>query len=146
MFKKISIALILLVILSIYILAQKEENNEKAVVSVSEVKEKIENKEDILLLDVRTSGEFEGNLGNIEGATLIPLQELESRLDELAEKKENEIIVICRSGNRSGRATNILRKEGFNAFNMVGGMIAYRVMENKSEQNESEKESDKDNH
>ena len=146
MFKKISIALILLVILSIYILAQKEENNEKAIVSVSEVKEKIENKEDILLLDVRTSGEFEGNLGHIEGATLIPLQELENRLDELTEKKENEIIVICRSGNRSGRATNILRKEGFNAFNMVGGMIAYRVMENKSEQNESEKESDKDHH
>ena len=140
MTKIAGVAIVLLLILSIFILAQKEETHDEAVISVSELKEKIENKEDIFLLDVRTESEFEGNLGHLEGATLIPVFELKDRLDEIKEHKEKEIIAICRSGNRSGRATNILRNEGFNAFNMVGGMIAYRAMEKKSEEKESKKD------
>ena len=137
MMKIAGVVIVLLLILSIFILAQKEEPHDDAVISVSELKEKIENKEDIFLLDVRTESEFDGNLGHIEGAVLIPVFELKDRLDELKEHKDKEIIAICRSGNRSGTATNILRKEGFNAFNMAGGMIAYRVMEQKSEEKES---------
>ncbi len=132
------VAIILLLILSIFILAQKEETHDDAVISVSELKEKIEKNEDIFLLDVRTESEFDGNLGHIEGAVLIPLFELKDRLGELKENKDKEIIAICRSGNRSGRATNILRNEGFNAFNMVGGMIAYRAMEKKIKEKETQ--------
>ena len=140
MYKKISIAIIILAVLSIYILAQKEEIIEKAVISVSEVKEKIKNKEDIILLDVRTHEEYNGNLGHIDSTILIPVHELESRMDELEENKEEEIIVICRSGNRSGIATALLRTAGFNAFNMVGGMIAYRAMEKKSKKDNPKSE------
>jgi adenylyltransferase/sulfurtransferase len=64
---------------------------------------------------------------------LIPLSELESRIDELNEHKNREVIVYCRSGNRSGKATNILREDGFQAFNMSGGMLAWNKMLNATE-------------
>ncbi len=77
---------------------------------------------------MRTEPEFDGPLGHVQGSVLIPLNELEARLEELEAYTDNEIIVICRSGNRSGQATRILREEGFKAFNMVGGMRAWNKM------------------
>ncbi|HED11433.1 MAG TPA: rhodanese-like domain-containing protein [Caldithrix abyssi] len=97
-------------------------------ISPQEVKAKIENKEDIVLLDVRTPGEFNGPLGHIDNAILIPVQELGSRIDELAPYKDKEIIVYCRSGNRSRAATKILLKNGFNAVNMTRGMQGWNQL------------------
>ena len=96
--------------------------------SVEEVKAKIDSTENILLLDVRTPEEFEGTLGHIEGAILIPLQELDDRIEELEKYNGHEIIVVCRSGNRSSYGTKTLLQKGFNAFNMAGGMIAWNTM------------------
>ena len=42
--------------------------------------------------------------------------------------KDTEMIVICRSGNRSSQATRILKENGFNAYNMQGGMLAWNKM------------------
>ena len=94
-------------------------------ITVTAVQEKINIKNNILLLDVRTLDEFDGPLGHITGAVLIPIQEIEQRIDELNKHKEKEIIVICRSGNRSQTGTRILISHGFNAVNMVGGMKAW---------------------
>tara|TARA_B100001167_G_scaffold55468_1_gene32384 strand:+ start:226 stop:621 length:396 start_codon:yes stop_codon:yes gene_type:complete len=94
-------------------------------ITVADVQKKIYIKNNILLLDVRTLDEFDGPLGHIAGAVLIPIQELEQRIDELNEHKEKEIIVICRSGNRSQIGTRILISHGINAVNMVGGMKAW---------------------
>ena len=94
-------------------------------ITVADVQKKIYKKNNILLLDVRTLDEFDGPLGHIAGAILIPIQEIEQRIDELNKHKEKEIIVICRSGNRSQTGTRILISHGFNAVNMVGGMKAW---------------------
>ena len=94
-------------------------------ITVADVQKKIYIKNNILLLDVRTLDEFDGPLGHIAGAVLIPIQEIEQRIDELNKHKEKEIIVICRSGNRSQTGTRILISHGFNAVNMVGGMKAW---------------------
>ena len=94
-------------------------------ITVADVQKKIYIKNNILLLDVRTVDEFDGPLGHIAGAVLIPIQEIEQRIDELNKHKEKEIIVICRSGNRSQTGTRILISHGFNAVNMVGGMKAW---------------------
>ena len=94
-------------------------------ITVADIQKKINVKNNILLLDVRTVDEFDGPLGHIAGAVLIPIQELEERIDELNEHKEKEIIVICRSGNRSQIGTRILISHGINAVNMVGGMKAW---------------------
>ncbi len=98
-------------------------------IKIADVQKKINAKNNILLLDVRTATEFDGPLSHIAGAVLLPIQELEQRIDELNEHKEKEIIVICRSGNRSQTGTRILISHGFNAVNMLGGMKAWNDLQ-----------------
>ncbi len=74
-----------------------------------------------VLLDVREG--FEVAEGVIGGALHIPLGELAEKVDQL--RKDEDIIVICRSGNRSGTATDFLLENGFRARNMAGGMVAW---------------------
>ncbi|MEL6347041.1 MAG: rhodanese-like domain-containing protein [Myxococcota bacterium] len=78
-----------------------------------------------ILIDVRTPREYDA--GHVPGATLIPLNELAGRLDELAAHREQDIYLICEVGGRSGRATSMLRKQGFSrAINVSGGTRAWR--------------------
>jgi len=97
-------------------------------ISAEELKQRFEKWENLFLLDVRTPEEFSGPFGFLEGAILIPVQELESRIDELQEYKEKEIVVYCRSGNRSRTAVEILAARKFKVFNLEGGMIAWNAM------------------
>jgi rhodanese-related sulfurtransferase len=77
------------------------------------------------LIDVREEYEFdEFNIG----AKLIPLGELPDRLDEIEALKDQEILIHCRSGARSGRAKEYLESEGFsNVRNVLGGMLAWQA-------------------
>lgn len=80
-------------------------------------------KRDKQYVDVRTSGEFNGN--HIQGFKNIPLNQLASKSSSL--KKEQEVIVICQSGMRSKQAAKLLKKQGFqNITNVTGGMSAWR--------------------
>ncbi|MEW9050067.1 MAG: rhodanese-like domain-containing protein [Neobacillus sp.] len=87
-------------------------------VSTEEAKQQIDDDE-VVVLDVRTAEEFQQ--GHIPNAILLPLDELETRLDEL--DKEETYLVVCRSGNRSAQASEILTSNSFtNIYNMTGGM------------------------
>jgi len=77
-------------------------------------------KKGAILLDVRTYKEFEEK--HIEGSILIPLHELEKRITELLKYKNKLILCICRRGNRSKIACEILEKFGFNVYNIKGGI------------------------
>lgn len=79
----------------------------------------------VLLLDVRTEDEWTSAAGHLRGAMLIPVQDLEGRIGELERGRTHTIVVYCRSGNRSGIATRLLRARGFRAFNMAGGMLRW---------------------
>ncbi|PKO07517.1 MAG: rhodanese-like domain-containing protein [Chloroflexi bacterium HGW-Chloroflexi-3] len=71
------------------------------------------------VLDVRELSEWED--GHIPDATLIPLGQLESRMDEIP--KDQEVLIVCRSGNRSAQARDILYNAGFTTItSMAGGM------------------------
>lgn len=73
------------------------------------------------LLDVRTKEEYASE--HLSKATLIPLQELEQRLAELPQNKDQALLLYCRSGNRSVSAASILAKHGYkNIFNLKGGI------------------------
>jgi len=77
-----------------------------------------------LMIDVREPGEYAA--GHAPGTQLIPLGQLERRLSELAAHKDKPVVLICRSGNRSGQAQEILAKAGFTqALNVEGGMNAW---------------------
>jgi len=94
-------------------------------ITVQEVKQKAADKEAIIFIDVRTPAEFTGPLGSIEGAVFLPLSELPDSIGSLQKYKDKEIIVYCRSGNRSKTGAKILQDAGFNAVSMSGGMKAW---------------------
>lgn len=81
-----------------------------------------ENPEQIILLDVRTEGEY--NAEYIPGAINIPLSDLENRLGEL--DKSKMIIVYCKSDSRSITASETLAQHGFIVYNMEGGINAWK--------------------
>ena len=77
------------------------------------------------VLDVRTLEEYRGITGHLPNARLIPVQELESRIDELNGLKDKTILVYCRSGHRSKRASAILSKNGFKVVALEGGILRW---------------------
>lgn len=80
----------------------------------------------VRLIDVRQPSEFNGELGHIPGATLVPLAELPAAAS--AWERDAPIVVICRSGGRSSAAAAQLVTAGFRrVMNMSGGMMAYNA-------------------
>lgn len=78
------------------------------------------------IADVRERDEFEGPLGRIRGAILIPLSELPNRSSELS--RDRPVVTVCRSGARSAQAVVLLQKAGFNdVANLAGGMVRWRA-------------------
>lgn len=92
-------------------------------VSVQTVNE-IQNRDDVYVIDVRE--QFEYDEKHIPGVTLLPMSEIESRLDEIPTDKT--VIVTCRSGNRSGQVATFLQQNGYdNIHNMQGGIVAWEA-------------------
>ena len=94
-------------------------------ITAEEVKQKIDAGEKFNILDVREP--YENAEFNI-GGTLVPLGAIASmELAEIEAWKDEEIVVYCRSGNRSGQACMILESAGFtNVKNLTGGMLQWR--------------------
>jgi rhodanese-related sulfurtransferase len=83
------------------------------------------NHKNALVLDVREPSEY--NNGHLLNAKLLPLGKLNERVAELEKYKEQPILVVCRSGNRSGSACAILAKHGYaQAYNLAGGVTAWQ--------------------
>ena len=84
-----------------------------------------ENFRDVQIVDVRELDEFNGPLGHVTGAKLIPLGSLMNRVSEI--EKQKPVVVVCRSGARSAQATLMLGKAGFEKVaNLSGGMLRWR--------------------
>ncbi|WP_040215216.1 rhodanese-like domain-containing protein [Clostridium polynesiense] len=88
-------------------------------ISAKEVEKLLNQGKKLNLIDVREADEVAQ--GKIPGVMNIPLGLLDVRMFEL--DKSKEYIMVCRSGARSGLATQFLQDQGFNAVNMRGGMI-----------------------
>jgi glyoxylase-like metal-dependent hydrolase (beta-lactamase superfamily II)/rhodanese-related sulfurtransferase len=85
-----------------------------------------ENAAQVHVLDVREPDEFDGPLGHIEGAQLIPLGSLAARIAEVGTDKP--IVTVCRAGGRSAQATVILQRAGIGKVaNLAGGMLRWRA-------------------
>lgn len=82
------------------------------------------NHQDALVLDVREQSEFKD--GHITKAKHVPLGQLKNQLTSLEKYKDKPVVVVCRTGSRSGHACGILRKAGFsNVSNLAGGIMAW---------------------
>jgi rhodanese-related sulfurtransferase len=74
------------------------------------------------LVDVREPDEWQD--GHIKEARSIPLSELQERMNEL-KQGDQDIVLICRSGGRSGKACDFLHAQGFKVVNVTGGMLQW---------------------
>jgi len=93
-------------------------------INIDELKQKLDNKEDFIFIDVREPHEYEEfNLG----AILLPLGDIMKAITEYEDRKEEEIVVHCRSGARSGMAKNLMTEAGYtNVRNLEGGVLAWQ--------------------
>jgi len=88
--------------------------------ALNEIRDKVQ------IVDVRGKDEFDGPMGHIPGAKLIPLDKLAEKSKKLS--KDKPIVTVCRAGGRSAQATVILKREGFTDLaNMTGGMLLWRA-------------------
>lgn len=96
-----------------------------------ELKKRMDNKENLNIIDVREPWEYEET--NI-GVKNIPLGSLPNRLDELEHLKDEELIVHCRSGARSGNAKKFLEQKGFNKVrNLLQGIEGFNKLSDDDE-------------
>lgn len=96
-------------------------------ITIEELKERLAKNENLNIVDVREANEYEAF--NI-GAKLIPLSELSDRLEELESYKNEELILHCRSGARSGRVKQQLEGLGYTKVrNLLGGMLEWQESE-----------------
>ena len=94
--------------------------------TVEALKQRIEQGENTLVLDVRVEEDFVGEQGHIPQARNIPLESLEARLDELENFLEHPVALVCRTDRRSAQAARILTAKGFADIHVVvGGMTAW---------------------
>lgn len=89
--------------------------------SPAEVQERMAGREQPVFLDVRT--DRERNFHHIRGSLHIPLQQLRARAEELTRHRGREIVCYCQSGSRSVSAALILRRKGFRAASLRGGIV-----------------------
>jgi rhodanese-related sulfurtransferase len=100
-------------------------NNNMQNITVEELKQRMDAGEKIQLVDVREPAEnTEFNIGG----TLLPLGRIQTmQIDDIDEFRDQELVLYCRSGNRSGQAALFLESMGFkNVKNLTGGMLAWQ--------------------
>jgi sulfur dioxygenase len=85
----------------------------------------VRHRDEVHVLDVRSPVEWEGELGHLEGAQLIPLDDLRARAAEVPSSQP--VVVVCQTGRRAALGTTILRKAGWpRVANLAGGMVRWR--------------------
>lgn len=99
---------------------------QKPMVTIPELKQRLDSGETIVVLDVREPAEFNGEQGHIPGAINIPLQELSNRLEELAPHEGQTIVLVCRTDRRSAKAAQLLSRQGLTDVHVAKmGMTAW---------------------
>ncbi|PSQ75790.1 MAG: molybdenum cofactor biosynthesis protein MoeB [Bacteroidetes bacterium QH_7_62_13] len=92
-------------------------------ISVHDLKQRRDAGDAPFVLDVREP--YEAEIASLGADQLIPVDQLEDRLDELDANPDEEIVIHCRSGGRSAKATELLREKGYDASNLAGGVLAW---------------------
>lgn len=119
----VQLAMVAFIALIVYLIASAGGNAALArEVNVAQAYEMYQ-QDDVFVLDVRTQQEWDEY--HAPNTTLIPLDQLQARINEVP--KDKEILIVCRSGNRSQEARDILLAAGYNATSMSGGLLDWRA-------------------
>lgn len=107
--------------------SSKQPNPEMPTVHDIDPQELWDKRQKVTIIDVRRPDEFTGELGHVPGSTLLVLDTLADRIEELP--KEETVVFVCRSGNRSGKAAAFAKAQGYvNVYNMKGGMLLWNEL------------------
>ncbi len=90
-------------------------------ITAEQAKERIDSGDDLIILDVRTQEEYDA--GHVEGALLLPNETISDVRPDLLPDLDQEILIYCRSGNRSAQAANKLVDMGYTAVYDFGGVV-----------------------
>ena len=91
-----------------------------------EFRRRRETEKNLLVLDVRTAGDFVGEQGHIDGAVNIPVEDLKQRLEEIGDYLEHPVAIVCRTDKRSAKAALLLTEAGYADVHVVrGGMTKW---------------------
>jgi uncharacterized membrane protein YdjX (TVP38/TMEM64 family) len=116
----LALALLALVLFLPRLISRLRQN---PIVDIADLKQRMDNGENVFILDVRNPEEFSGEQGHIAGAVNIPLDALPQRLDEVSHESERAVILICRTDRRSSQAAQLLARSGFADVHVAkGGM------------------------
>jgi rhodanese-related sulfurtransferase/sulfur relay (sulfurtransferase) complex TusBCD TusD component (DsrE family) len=100
--------------------------------SSADLKQRLERRDDITVLDVRPVKDYTGELGHIAGSLNIPIDELPRRLAELEPYRDHPLAVVCRTNKMSGKAVQLLRETGFKQALLVDdGMVGWQRQQGK---------------
>lgn len=95
-------------------------------ISVEDVKKSLDAQEKVILLDVRTTSEFDR--GRIEKSINLPVQDVSSDIEKVIPDKKQKVYVYCLSGSRSTEAVGEMMQKGYtNVYNITSGLLAWRV-------------------
>ena len=119
--------LILLISILVILFACSKGMNKRSI-SVAELRSLLRENLKATIIDVRTLSEFNGPLGHIDGAISIPLSEISNSIINLKSTDEDVYYMICKSGARSAKATQLMKNSGLNAINVSGGMVAWTLL------------------
>ena len=115
-------AVVVLAAAAYYFMQTGSGDSDYGNVDVAEARDLIGEKGGLVILDVRTVSEYDS--GHLEGAINIPVEALSGRLSEL--NPNDELLVYCRTGNRSTTAVGILRENGYDRiYHMDAGIVAW---------------------
>jgi len=99
---------------------------QKPMMQVTGLKASLDAGEPLLVLDVRTAADFDGEQGHIHGAMNLPLEAIPQGLADLGEDLQRPIALVCRTDRRSAKAAVLLAQRGFTRVQVVqGGMTAW---------------------
>jgi uncharacterized membrane protein YdjX (TVP38/TMEM64 family)/rhodanese-related sulfurtransferase/sulfur relay (sulfurtransferase) complex TusBCD TusD component (DsrE family) len=100
--------------------------------SSADLKQRLERRDDITVLDVRPAKDYASDLGHIAGSLNIPIDELPRRLAELEPYRDHPLAVVCRTNKMSGKAVQLLRETGFKQALLVDdGMVGWQRQQGK---------------
>ena len=118
--------LALLVFLPRLVARLRQRQQSMPMITVSELKQRLNDGQDIVVLDVRTLQEYAGEPGHIAGSRNIPVEELQQRLGELNGDRQRPIMLVCRTERRSAKAAELLNQVGFTHVAVLrGGMLQW---------------------
>ena len=92
-------------------------------ISPKEATSHMENDKSVLLIDVRTSEEYQND--RIPNSISVPLNNLKSLIEKVAPNKDTELILYCQGGVRAATACNELAKMGYTNINNLGGIMSW---------------------